>query len=61
MKITNIKRTKLKDGSNDIYYTAIVDGKTLVQYKTSDGPFNFHPHISKKQFKQMIIKEYENN
>ena len=61
MKITNIKRTKLKDGSDVIYHTAIVDGKTLVQYKTSDCPFSFRPHISKKEFKQMIIKEYETN
>ena len=60
MKITNIKRIKLKDGSNDIYYTAIIDGKKLVRYRTSDGPFSFHPHISKKQFKEMIIKHYGN-
>ena len=58
MKITNIKRTEMNDLSNDIYYSAIINDTTLVQYKTSGGPYSFHPHISKKQFKEMIKKEY---
>jgi len=43
MIITNIKRTDMKNinGSNNVFYSALLNGNQLIQYET-DGYFNKH-------------------
>ena len=58
MEISKLKRTELKhiDGSNNILYSAVLNNSELIQY-TTDGIF--HKHITKEEFKRLIIYNYE--
>ena len=55
MKISKLKRIEMKniDGSNNIHYSAVLDGCKLIQYST-DGVF--HKHLTKKEWKEHILK-----
>jgi len=55
MEISKLKRTETKniDGSNNIRYSAVLDGCKLIQYCT-DGVF--HKHLTKKEWKKHILK-----
>jgi hypothetical protein len=53
MKISGLKRIEMKniDGSNDVRYSAIIDGSSGVVY-TTDGIIK--KHLSIEQWKQYI-------
>lgn len=55
MKISKLKRTEMKniDGSDNIRYSAILNGNKLTQYKT-DGIF--HKHLTLKEWENYIKK-----
>ena len=53
MKISKLKRTEMKniDGSDNVRYSAILNGDKLIQYAT-DGIF--HKHLSLKGWENYI-------
>ena len=55
MKISKLKRTEMKniDGSDNVRYSAILNGDKLMQY-TTDGVF--HKHLSLKGWENYIKK-----
>ena len=55
MKLTKVIRLVMKplNGSNNIRYSAMVDGEQWATYET-DGVFR--KHLSKRQFKQMVLE-----
>ena len=55
MKLTEVRRTEMKsiDGSDNVRYSAVLNGKRLFQYKT-DGILV--PHMTKEEFKQLILR-----
>lgn len=55
MKISKLKRTEMKniDLSNNIRYSAVLDGIKLIQYST-DGIF--HKHLTMQEWEEYIKK-----
>tara|TARA_R110000823_G_scaffold208760_4_gene339107 strand:+ start:302 stop:478 length:177 start_codon:yes stop_codon:yes gene_type:complete len=55
MKISKLKRTEMKntDLSDNIHYSAVLDGTKLIQYST-DGIF--HKHLTMKEWIKYIKK-----
>jgi hypothetical protein len=55
MKISKLKRTEMKniDLSNNIRYSAVLDGTKLIQYST-DGIF--HKHLTMQEWEEYIKK-----